>query len=146
MNRTLCSLLAVLLSGCGEGLTGAGAAVVEIRTLQATYAPFDMVVAEIHNRGPGPIFSDPCLVSIERRRTPADVWNYGAIRGCMLPAGRAQRRTVRIGPGERLADSLQIHTAHEYEGEWRFHFQLLDARGKALPLEQRVSNVFQVVE
>ena len=143
--RLLPALL--LLAGCGGVSTGVDTAdrtrQVEIRTLKSVYRPLQPAVAVIHNAGAEPIYRDPCAGNIEGRRTPDDAWNgsYGSGRACALTGGQEYPKPVRIGPGENMPDTLHIN-ALAYEGEWRFHFQLFDARGKLLPLEQRVSNIF----
>lgn len=140
----------LLLAGCGGIFTGVDTVdsmpQVEIRTLKSVYRPLELAVAVIHNAGAEPIFRDPCAGHIEGRRTPNDPWNgsYGSGRACALTGGQEYPKPVRIGPGESMSDTLHINSL-AYEGEWRFQFQLFDARGKLLPLEQRVSNVFQVV-
>ncbi len=140
----------LLLASCGGILTGVDTVdsmpQVEIRTLESVYRPLELAVAVIHNAGAEPIFRDPCAGKIEGRRTASAPWNgsYGSGRACALTGGQEYPKPVQIGPGESMSDTLHINSL-AYEGEWRFQFQLFDARGKLLPLEQRVSNIFQVV-
>ncbi|MGH7700041.1 MAG: hypothetical protein ACREMJ_05930 [Gemmatimonadales bacterium] len=120
---------------------------IDIRTNEGIYRPLEMAVARVTNNSDQPVFwHGACSGHLERRPRPEADWQWATGHACILILG-FDPSPLRISPGETVSDSLKVRSPRDaYSGEWRFRYVIEDADGDVLPLPQRISNVFVVVE
>jgi hypothetical protein len=120
---------------------------IDIRTSEDIYRPLEMAVASVTNNSDHPVFwHGVCSGHLERRPRPEADWLWATGHACISILG-FDSSPLRIGPGETVSDSLRVHSPRDaYSGEWRFRYVIEDPDGDVLPLPQRISNVFVVVE
>jgi hypothetical protein len=145
-------VIALALLGCGEPVTPA-APVDEtqlrahVTSLAASYHPHDPAIARITNLSEVTIYENLCAGEIEGFGYVPGEWNasFGTSRFCYDYDPRIPGPNYRaIPPGASVLDTLSIN-GQAYAGQWRFQFDLRDADGDLLPLDQRVSAPFLVV-
>jgi hypothetical protein len=118
---------------------------VHVITAQENYQPKERVVVRIENGRPEPIVNDKCggeLVGLH----PDLGWNatLGEVRFCLAGPEAERRPPGRvIAPGATASDTFFVSSC-AYSGRWRIELALRDLEGELLPLEERVSNHFQV--
>ena len=120
---------------------------VEVTALASSYRPLDPATARITNHSAVTVYENMCAGQIEGFGFVPGEWNgsYGTGRACFAQSNRIPGENFRpIQPGASVEDTLHINV-QAYAGLWRFQFNIHDAEGDLLPLEQRVSQPFQVL-
>jgi hypothetical protein len=92
------------------------------------------------------VYENLCAGQIEGFGFVPGQWNgsYGTAKVCAYSSHVPGSGLRPIAPGASVEDTLHIN-GQTYAGLWRFQFDIRDADGDQLPLEQRVSEPFEVV-
>ncbi len=120
---------------------------VQVTASSTSYRPLDPATARITNHSAVTVYENLCAGQIEGFGFVPGEWNgsYGTGRACLAPGGPTSGPNYRpIGPGSTVEDTLHIN-GEAYAGLWRFQFDIRDGEGDVLPLEQRVSEPFEVL-
>jgi hypothetical protein len=119
---------------------------VRVTASASTYRPLDPARARITNLSSVTVYENVCAGQIEGFGFVPGEWNgsYGSGRACVYSSRIPGRGFRAIAAGASVEDTLHIN-GEAYTGLWRFHFDIYDADGDLLPLEQRVSAPFEIV-
>lgn len=121
---------------------------VQVTALASSYRPLDPAIARITNLSAATVYENMCAGQIEGFGFVPGQWNgsYGTGRACLSHSNHIPGPNYRpIAPGASVEDTLHIN-GQSYAGLWRFQFYIHDAEGDLLPLEQRVSEPFEVLK
>ena len=119
---------------------------VQVTASASSYRPLDPAIARITNLSSVTVYENLCAGQIEGFGFVPGEWNgsYGSGRACIYSGHIPGPGFRPIAPGSSVEDTLHIN-GEAYAGRWRFQFDIYDSDGDLLPLEQRVSEPFEVV-